>query len=36
MKPLSEMNQSGVIFFSIAFLATGDISEQEFNEYFNR
>ena len=35
MKPLSEMDQRDVIFFSIVFLATGDINEQEFNEYFN-
>ena len=34
MKPLSEMDQSDVVFYSIVFLAMGDINEQEFNEYF--
>ena len=34
MKPLSEMDQYDVVFYSIVFLAMGDINEQEFNEYF--
>jgi hypothetical protein len=34
MKPLSEFRHNDIVWVAIIFLTMGDITEDEFNEYF--